>query len=110
MQNTRLNTLVESLGRQISLELRNPWRRIALLLITLLFGVYLGISLSAIAGQLAYLDIFVAATLIFVAELINWLFYSNRFNARKSLWGEALNSIKIGVIYGLLIIAFMLGS
>ncbi|MGB7413888.1 MAG: DUF565 domain-containing protein [Thermosynechococcaceae cyanobacterium] len=110
MQNTRLNTLIESLGQRISLELRNPWRRIALLLITLLFGVYLGISLSAVAGALAYWDITVAAILIFVGELISWLFYSNRLNARKSLWGEALNALKIGVVYGLFIIAFILGS
>ncbi|MGF1604048.1 MAG: DUF565 domain-containing protein [Thermosynechococcaceae cyanobacterium] len=110
MQNTRLNTLIESLGQRISLELRNPWRRIALLLITLLFGVYLGVSLSAVAGQLAYWDITVAAILVFVAELISWLFYSNRLNVGKSLWGEALNALKIGVVYGLFIIAFILGS
>jgi NhaP-type Na+/H+ or K+/H+ antiporter len=110
MQNTRLNTLIESLGKQISQELRNPWRRIALLLITLLFGVYLGVSLAAVSGQLSYWDIAVAALLLLVAELVSWLFYGNAFKARKSLWGEALNALKIGVIYGLFVIAFILGS
>lgn len=110
MQNTRLNTLIDSLGRQISQELRNPWRRIALLLITLLFGVYLGVSLAAVAGQLAYWDITVAALLLLAGELISWLFYGNAFKARKALWGEALNALKIGVMYGLFVIAFILGS
>lgn len=110
MQNTRLNTLIESLGRQLRQELRNPWRRIALLLITLLFGVYLGVSIAAVAGQLAYWDITVAALILLAAELVSWFFYGNYLNARKSLWGEAVNALKIGVIYGLFVVAFMLGS
>ncbi|MEO0376121.1 MAG: DUF565 domain-containing protein [Cyanobacteria bacterium P01_A01_bin.17] len=110
MQNTRLNTLIDSLGRQIAKELRNPWRRIALLLITLLFGVYLGVSLAAVAGQLAYWDITVAALLLLAAEFVSWLFYGSVLKARTSLWGEALNALKIGVMYGLFVIAFILGS
>lgn len=102
--------LVTSMGRQIRQQLRNPWRRISVMVIALLFGIYLGVSLAAIAGQLAYLDITVAAIVLLATELISWLFYGGRWNANQTLWGEALNSLKLGVIYGLFVIAFMLGS
>ena len=110
MQNTRLNTLVTAIGRQIRLQLRNPWRRISVMVIALLFGVYLGVSFAAISGQLQYFDISVAAVVLLLTEFVNWVFYGGRWNANQSLWGEALNSMKLGIIYGLFVIAFMLGS
>ncbi|HEY9828530.1 MAG TPA: DUF565 domain-containing protein [Stenomitos sp.] len=109
MQNTRLNRLVDGLGQQIQDQLQNPWRRLASLVLALLLGVVLGIGISATAGQWAYLDVTVAAVMVLVTELISWLFYG-RSGARRSLWGEALNALKLGVIYGLFLIAFMLGS
>ncbi len=110
MQNTRLNTLITAIGRQIRQQLRNPWRRIAVMVIALLFGIYLGVSFAAVAGQLAYLDITVSAVILLLTEVISWLFYGRRWNANQSLWGEALNSLKLGITYGLFVIAFMLGS
>jgi hypothetical protein len=110
MQNTRLNTLVSTIGQQIRQELRNPWRRIAVLVIALLFGIYVGISFAAIAGQLAYIDIIGAGLVLLSTELVSWIFYRNWGNAHKALWGEALNAFKLGLIYGLFLIAFMLGS
>ncbi|MCM1984963.1 DUF565 domain-containing protein [Lyngbya confervoides] len=110
MQNTRLNSLIATLGRQVSQELVNPWRRLAVLLIALLFGIYLGIALSAIAGQLAYWDVTVAALILLGGEVISWLFHGNRLNFRRSIAGEALYALRIGVTYSLFLIAFMLGS
>jgi hypothetical protein len=110
MQNTRLTTLVNTLSAQLQEQLRNPWRRLATLGISLLFGIYLGTALSSVAGQLAQLDILACGAVAIAVELISWLFYSSRFNLRKSLLGEALNALKFGVIYGLFLIAFLLGS
>ena len=110
MQNTRLNTLIVGIGRQIRQELRNPWRRISVLVIALLFGIYLGVSFAAIAGQMAYLDVSVAGVTLLFTELVSWLFYTDRWGAKRSLWGEALNTLKLGLIYGMFVIAFMLGS
>lgn len=109
MQNTRLNRLVDDLGQQIQDQLQNPWRRLASLGLALLFGVVLSVGISATAGQWAYLDVTVAAVMVLLTELISWLFYG-RVGVRRSLWGEALNALKLGVIYGLFLIAFMLGS
>ena len=110
MQNTRLNTLIAGVSQQINQELRNPWRRISILVVALLFGIYLGVSFSAIAGQMAYLDVYVAALTVLFTELVSWLFYGGRWQLRRSIWGEALNALKLGLLYGLCLIAFMLGS
>jgi Protein of unknown function (DUF565) len=110
MQNTRLNGIVTILGEQLQRQLQNPWRRLATLAIALLFGVLLGIGISATAGQIAYLDVVAAGLVVLLTEVISWLFYGDRWKAKHKLWGEALNALKLGIIYGLFLIAFMLGS
>ena len=110
MQNTRLTSLLSTTGRQINQALVNPWRRLAVLLIALLFGIYLGVAISAIAGQLAYWDISVAALVLILGELIGGLYHRNGLNFRRNIAGEALFAMKLGVTYSLFLIAFMLGS
>lgn len=109
MQNTRLNGILGALGQQVQNQLQNPWRRLATLAIALLFGIFLGIAISATAGAKSYLDVTVAGIVVLLTEVTSWLFYSRK-GFQQSLWGEALNALKIGVIYGLFLIAFMLGS
>lgn len=109
MQNTRLNTLVEVATEQFGRSLRNPWRRLSLLALSLLFGTFLGPAISTIAGQRAYWDITSAAMLTVLIELVSRIVYSNRQLA-QSLPGEALNALKIGVSYSLFLEAFKLNS
>ncbi len=109
-QNTRLNALVNQLGDQIRRALRNPWRRLSVLTIALLFGFFLGTALSTIAGQRSQQDIFVAAILVIIVELLNRAIYSGQFWSQDNLWREAINSWKIGVMYSLFVEAFKLGS
>lgn len=110
MQNTRLSTLVDTVGEQLRKEFRNPWRRLSLIVMSLLFGIYLGTALASTAGQVGYVDIVASGLVALVAEVISWLFYSGRWNIKGSLWGEALNAVKFGLLYGLFLIAFLLGS
>ncbi len=110
MQNTRLSTLVDAAGNQLRKEFRNPWRRLSLIVMSLLFGVYLGTALASTAGQIGYIDVVASALVALVAEAISWLFYSSRWNVRATLWGEAINAVKFGLLYGLFLIAFLLGS
>uniref|UniRef100_B8HYI1 DUF565 domain-containing protein n=1 Tax=Cyanothece sp. (strain PCC 7425 / ATCC 29141) TaxID=395961 RepID=B8HYI1_CYAP4 len=110
MQNTRLSTLLDRLGTQFRQQLRNPWRRLSVLVMSLLFGVYLGTALASTAGQLGEIDIVASALVALVAEVISWLFYSDRWNFKATLFGEILNAVKFGVLYGLFLIAFLLGS
>jgi predicted neutral ceramidase superfamily lipid hydrolase len=121
MQNTRLNTLVEGSFLRLTRWLRNPWRRLSMLIISLLFGNFLASAVSTIAGQKAELDILAAAIVVAVTELISWMTYNNAPrsalpsqrespNVQRSLLLEALNGLKLGLLYGLFVQAFTLGS
>ncbi len=110
MQNTRLTTLITRTGESIQQELKNPWRRLAVMMIALLFGIYLGTALASTAGQVGYIDIVASAIVAIASEVLSAVFYSNRWNLRKTLLGETLNALKVGVLYGLFLIAFLLGS
>ncbi|VXD15560.1 DUF565 domain-containing protein [Planktothrix paucivesiculata] len=110
MQNTRLNRLFNVINAQVGRLLMNPWRRISLLTISLLFGIFLALAISTITGQKARLDVTVALVISIVVEGVNWLAYSSSPRLRQSFWVENLNAIKIGLSYGLFLLASMLGS
>ncbi|MEG4279105.1 DUF565 domain-containing protein [Microcoleus sp. MON1_C1] len=110
MQNTRINRLIDVLGDRFRGWLSNPWRRISLLIISLLFGTFLGTAISTIAGQSADWDIIAAGLLVLLTELVNWLVYGGPRSAAGSLWVEMLNALKMGLTYNLFVEAFKLGS
>jgi hypothetical protein len=113
MQRTRFSTLVSSASNQFGRWVFNPWRRLSLVIIGLLFGNFFGIAISSIAGQAAKLDVVVAAILLGLVELISWLVYRRRPQApaqRNSLLLEVMNALKIGLTYSLFVEAFKLGS
>ena len=115
MQQTRLNTLFDLLGDRIERFFNNPWRRVSLVLISLLFGIFMGTAVATTAGQAAEWDVLVAALLIIFTEVISILAYRrNRQNAspgqRRRLWMDVLNAFKIGLTYSLYLEAFKLGS
>lgn len=122
MQNTRLNTLIGRLTRQFTRWAQNPWRRLSLIIISLLFGNLLASAIATTTGQRANLDTVISATLLIITESISWVVYSQRANilrrdeidsidpAPRPLWLVILNSLKLGLIYGLFIEAFKLGS
>jgi hypothetical protein len=110
MQNTRLNSLLETIARSLSQWFLNPWRRLSVLLISFLFGFFLGSAVSTTTGQRAELDIVVAAFLVLLTEITSRIFYSRSFFARQAFWVETLNYLKVGFIYSLFLEAFKLGS
>lgn len=117
MQRTRLSRLLDALGDQLSLWLINPWRRVSLVIISLLGGYFSAVSLSAISGQAAAQDVTVALVFAVATEAVSWLVYSRRWRnpalgrtEPKPLWIDCLNSGKLGAIYALALEAFKLGS
>ncbi|MEL6940253.1 MAG: DUF565 domain-containing protein [Cyanobacteria bacterium J06598_1] len=150
MQRTRLNTLVTQATLQFRQWVFNPWRRLSVLVISVLFGNFFATAISATAGQAAKLDVTISAILVIFVEIISWLYY--RFAPRRdrssqqlsdgergalsldaqpsgsgfgssdlgqidlgpvrsrSTLAEALNAFKLGMIYGLFVEAFKLGS
>ncbi|WP_373547317.1 DUF565 domain-containing protein [Chamaesiphon sp.] len=120
MQRTRLSTLFDRLFGQLEQWSQNPWRRISILIISLLLGNFLATTVSTTTGQKAELDITVALILLTIVEIISWLTYGSNFGRRRPesvailgqrpLWIAILNSLKLGLIYGLFVEAFKLGS
>jgi hypothetical protein len=124
MQNTRLNTLVDSRLQQLGRWLQNPWRRLSLQIISLLLGNFLASVISTSTGQRAYLDVIASLIVVTLVELMSWLVYGSEAGRRRAreqnaiademrprpLWLEMLNDFKLGLIYGLFLEAFKLGS
>ena len=110
MQNTRLNSLVDVTIERLSGWLRNPWRRSSVLIISLLFGNYLGPTISLVAGQRGQLDVVVAALLAAITELMSAVVYRRRPQATRSLFLDCLNALKLGLLYSLFVEAFKIGS
>ena len=110
MQNTRLNNLFDAIATRLGQWFLNPWRRLSLLIISFLFGFFLGNAVSTTAGQEGVLDIVVAAFLVLLTEVTSRIFYSPRFLERRSLLVDSLNLLKVGFIYSLFLEAFKLGS
>ncbi|MFN6518159.1 MAG: DUF565 domain-containing protein [Nostoc sp. CreGUA01] len=110
MQNTRLNNLFDAIARQLGQWFLNPWRRMSLLIISLLFGFFLGNAISTTAGQRAELDIMAAGFFVLLTEITSGIFYNQSFFTRRSLLLESLNLLKVGLIYSMFLEAFKLGS
>jgi hypothetical protein len=121
MQNTRLSTAIDRIAQQFIQWAENPWRRLSIIIISLLFGNFLATAISSSTGQKADLDILVSLILLVIVELISWLTYGTALGQRKlgkynsifgqrPIWIAILNSLKIGVIYGLFVEGFKLAS
>lgn len=111
MQRTRLSTLIETTTTRFGRWVFNPWRRVSLVIIGLLFGNFFAIAISSIAGQAAELDVLVSAVLLVGVEVVSWLVYRRRRpDVQLSLGLEVLNAFKLGMIYGLFVEAFKLAS
>jgi hypothetical protein len=107
MQRTRLDTLVNTLTSRFLSFFSNPWRTIALMIIGILFGFFMGITIISTAGQAALWDVPVSASLLVITEAISrWVYGQNQ----RSLGYNLLNVFKIGLTYSLFLQAFILGS
>jgi hypothetical protein len=110
MQNTRLNSLVDRTTDRLGGWLQNPWRRLSVLIISLLLGNYVGPALSLVAGQQGQVDIVIAALVVAFIELISLFAYRRKPEVARSLLLDSLNAFKVGFTYSLIVDAFKLGS
>lgn len=81
MQRTRLNTLFDRAALSFRQWVFNPWRRLAVITISLLFGNFFATAIAATAGQAAKLDVTISAILVLMVEAISWIYY--RFKPRR---------------------------
>ncbi|MEM6500590.1 MAG: DUF565 domain-containing protein [Cyanobacteria bacterium P01_C01_bin.89] len=127
MQDTRLNNLIAASARQLNGWLANPWRRTSVQGFALLLGFFLAGAAVTTAGQAAVWDMSVTAVLIALCEFINILVYRREVQRSPALTTTrspedlppprrrrplitALNLLKIGLMYGLFLEGFKLGS
>ena len=123
MQDTRLSRILNGSIGQLGGWLRNPWRRISLVGLGLLFGNFLATAVSTVSGQRAESDVIASIVVVGVTEAVSWYVYrrSQRPDFKSSDRGqlpfvpapfvpELLNALKIGLTYGLFMEAFKLGS
>lgn len=76
---------------------------------SLLLGFYFSTILSTIPAQTGDWNIINASIISTVNEILSKKFYSSEMKS-KSIIIDLINSIKIGIIYGLFVDAFKLGS
>lgn len=116
MQNTRLNSLVDRVSEQVSQFFSNPWRRVSLILISLLLGVFLGTAIPTTSGQTSDWDVVGAGVLVVFTEIVSRSVYSRKRQVqpgilpKRSLLAVTLNALKIGLTYSMFVEAFKLGS
>lgn len=112
MQNTRLTQILNQGSRQIENWLSNSWRQLSLLLLSLLFGYFMGGAAAAITGQAARWDTTVALVILIFTEAINRLTYRSRVSREDNRWLPIamINNFKMGFIYSLALEALKLGS
>ncbi|MBV5257731.1 DUF565 domain-containing protein [Synechococcus moorigangaii CMS01] len=123
MQRTRLNLLLgETLGQFIRF-FQNPWRKMALIAISLLFGNFVATVFPPAIGQTTTWDPVVAVAIIVFAEVVNFLYYkqgdrqtvstktpTNPIAPQSRLFFELVHVFKIGLLYGLVVSAINVGS
>lgn len=112
MQNTRLNQLVSEASGRVLQWFRQPWRRLSLQIICLLFGFWLLNAISLVAGQSATWDPSFAAVITIVVEACSWLYYRAPAQGQgdRGLPLVLLQNLKIGILYGLALETLKLGS
>ncbi len=109
MQNTRLTIITNSSLTGLERLFVNPWRRTSLYIIFPLLGFFLASIISTIAGALGTWDPYIAGVLLLIIEVVSFLTYK-RNQEKRSLFLECLNLLKMGLVYGLFLEAFKLGS
>ncbi len=107
MQRTRINLLIDLANQRLQALFTNPWRNLALSLISLLLGIFIGTAVITTAGQAAYYDVPAAGFLLLFSEIVSRLVYGGR---RRSLLFRVVNIFKMGLTYSLFLEAFKLGS
>lgn len=110
MQNTRLNTLVDTTLARLNQWLSNPWRRTSVQLLGFLFGFVAGQFIASIAGQRANLDVTMAGIFLGITESYSWFIYRYNSEWSKLLFFQTLNWLKIGFMYCMFMEAFKLAS
>ena len=108
-QSTRLDKFLSRIGLYLKTSLVGPWSRRSLGLISLLFGFYLGSNITAYFLQEVGQRPLVVGIMVLVIELIIRLRTTIKVEPIPIYW-LAIDNLRIGIIYAVVLEAFKLGS
>lgn len=105
-----LNTSLEAVGhyiyRYINQILNNKLTNLSISILNMLLGFFISTALSTIPGQTGDWGLIGAAIIVTFYEIISKSIYPRSYRSLV----KQVNNIKIGIIYGLFVDAFKLGS
>jgi len=110
MQNTRLTVITSTSFSRLERWFSNPWRRASLYIISPLLGFFLASIITSVSGANSTWDPYTALIILLLAEVVSLASYKTKIDRKRSLFLECLNLLKIGLIYGMFLEAFKLGS
>ena len=109
MQNTKLNDFLNAISLYLSTSLIGPWKRRSLGLISLLLGYYIGSNITAYFLQKAGQRPLVVLGMVIIVEILIRSRTRVKGNPWPLLW-LAIDNIRIGSVYAVVLEAFKLGS
>ncbi|TVU11179.1 hypothetical protein EJB05_44748 [Eragrostis curvula] len=110
---TRLGRLIQAAGRKLLEKLNSARKNSPTKIFLVLLGFYTANALATILGQTGDWDVLVAGLVVAAVEGIGMLMYSKPFASRPGRFQSFLASVnywKAGVLLGLFVDAFKLGS
>lgn len=112
MVRTSLEKSISYLAKNISYLFHRKLTDLSISILNMLLGFFISTALSTIPGQTGDWGIIAAAVIVTFYELISKIIYPINSIASKNelIIGKQINNIKIGVLYGLFVDAFKLGS
>jgi len=107
-QQTRFQTSIAEATTRLQDWAINPWRRLSLLLLTLLISFVIGVGLGTISGALDLMDLVGAVVCVAVLELSIRSRRALRQAADNRLLLHLVDMARMGLLYGLLLEGFKL--
>ena len=109
MQETNFLNYLRTLGEYLSTSLLGPWRRRCVGIISLLIGYYLGSNLTVYFLEKVGQRPVVVLIMVLLVELLIRL--RTRVNRKPwPIYWLAIDNIRIGSVYSVVLDAFKLGS
>ena len=109
MHQTRFNNFQKSFGTSLSSSFLGPWNRRSIGIISLLIGYYLGSNLTVYFLEKVGQRPFVVIFMVFIIELLVRLRSTVKTDRRPIYW-LAIDNVRIGSVYAVVLESFKLGS
>lgn len=112
MLQTRLEKLLTYTLSSITYLLYRKLTNLSISILNMLLGFFISTALSTIPGQTGDWGIIAAAIIVTFYEVISKIIYpiDQIVNRSELIVRKQINNIKIGILYGLFVDAFKLGS